>query len=400
MLNYYSELTFFVLVIPALCLYRLLSPRLNPEGRAGLLGLISMAFLALLRGGLGLLPLALAGVALLYLGMRQVRAGGRAWPWVVAWIVLCAAGKHPVYVSWLPFLDAGGSGLSGWGWMGFSYFVFRAIDAVLQAKRKGFDPGPCTVGLLGLYFVPYVSGPVNRIAPLARDLAAPDAPLTFERVREAVIRMGTGIVKMLFFAKWAYFLSAASPEFQDGRLPGLPGLTLGAFAYYLYIYFDFSGYTDVAIALSGLFGVKLPENFNRPFLAGNIQEFWNRWHMSLSTWFRDYLFFPSLRALRMRLPWMPAHAAQAGAFFLTFLVMGMWHGDAVNWVVYGLFHGLSMSLWSLKRSAEDSFAPDFFASLRENPAYVWSCRAFTFCYVSFGMLLMLDFKTLHTLLAG
>jgi D-alanyl-lipoteichoic acid acyltransferase DltB (MBOAT superfamily) len=400
MLNYYSELTFFALVIPVLAVYRLLAARLNAEGRAGLLGLISIAFLALLKGGLDLLPLAVASAALLFLAVRHVRSGGRAWPWIILWVALCVAGKHPVYASWLPFLDTGGARLTGWGWLGFSYFLFRAIDATLQARRKDFRAGPCTVGLLGLYFAPYVSGPVNRIAPLARDLAAPDAPLTFERVREAVIRMCTGIVKMLFFAKWAYFLSVASPEFLDGRLPGLPGLTLGAWAYYLYIYFDFSGYTDVAVALSGLFGVTLPENFNKPFLAANIQEFWNRWHMSLSTWFRDYLFFPSLKALRTRLPWLPAHGAQACSLFATFLVMGMWHGDAVNWVAYGLFHGLSMSLWALKRSLEDGLAPDFFAALRENAAYVWACRAFTFCYVSFGMLLMLDFKTLETLLAG
>jgi len=88
------------------------------------------------------------------------------------------------------------------------------------------------------------------------------------------------------------------------------------------------------------------------------------------------------------------------ASFVTFLAMGAWHGDGLNWVVYGLFHGCSMALWSLKRWLEDSYAPDFFASLRENTAYIWLCRVFTFNYISFGLLLMLDFKTLALLLAG
>jgi len=399
-LNFFAELPFYALVLPALALYRLLSPRLTPGWRAGLLAALSAPFLLLLRGGSHFLPLMVGCAALLYLGISRVRAGGRAWPWIVAWIVLQALGKHAAYVSWLPSLDLKAMGLAGWGWLGLSYFVFRAIDALLAAKRSGFAAGPGQTAALGLYFIPYVSGPINRIGPLTKDLSAPDAPLTFVRVRAAVIRICVGVVKMLFLAKWAFFLSVAAPVFQECRLPGLPGLAVGAWAYYLSIYFDFSGYTDVAVALSGLFGVNLPENFNYPFLAANIQEFWNRWHMTLSAWFRDFLFFPSLKTLRVRLPWLHPQAAQAAALFVTFTSMGAWHGDGLNWLAYGFFHGLSMTLWALKRWLEDSLAPDFFGRLRENPVYRWACVIFTFNYISFGLLLMLDFKTLKALLAG
>lgn len=399
MLNFYTELAFYPLAGLALVLYRVLSPRLGESGRAWLLALASVPFLLMLADGARIVAFMAMSVALLCLSVTRVRAGGRAWPWVVLWVWLLVAGKHPVYASWLPFVDASASGLTGWGWMGFSYFVFRAVDALFQARR---DPGvgPAQCALLGLYFAPYVSGPVNRMGQLRKDLAAPDAPLDLERALSAVTRMCWGIVKILFLAKWAYYSSVAAPEFQDARLPGLPGLALGAWAYYLYIYFDFSGYTDVAVALSGLFGVKLPENFNRPFFAANIQEFWNRWHMSLSTWFRDYLFFPSLKTLRARAPGLHPQAAQAGALFLTFLAMGAWHGDGLNWVAYGLFHGLSMSLWALKRWGEDSLAPELFASLRANPFYRAGCVAFTFNYVCMGMLLMLDFDILSALFAG
>jgi alginate O-acetyltransferase complex protein AlgI len=400
MLNYYAELFFYALVPVALVFYRRLSPRLSPGWRGVLLTLVSLPFLLLLQGGIRFILPQMLCVALLWVGIGRVRAGWPAWPWVAGWVLLQALGKHPAYMSWLPFLDFKAWGLAGWGWMGFSYFVFRAIDALLSAKRRDFAAGPGQTAALGLYFVPYVSGPINRIGPLTRDLAAPDAPLTFPRLRAALIRICVGIVKMLFLAKWAYFLSVAAPEFQGGRLPGLPGLAVGAWAYYLYIYFDFSGYTDVAIALSGLFGVNLPENFNHPFLAANIQEFWNRWHMTLSVWFRDYLFFPSLKTLRVRLPWLHPQAVQAGALFLTFTAMGAWHGDGLNWMVYGLFHGLSMTLWALKRWLEDSLAPGFFGALRENRIYRFACVVFTFNYVSFGLLLMIDFKILAALLAG
>ena len=400
MLNFYSELLFYGLAPVALAFYRFLSPKLSSGWRGGLLALISLPFLLLLKGGAEfVLPQTLC-VALLWVGISRVRAGGAAWPWVTGLVLLQLLAKHPASLAWLPFLDLKALGLAGWGWMGFSYFVFRAIDALLAAKRRDFAAGAGQTAALGLYFVPYVSGPINRIGSLARDLAAPDAPLTFLRVRAALIRACLGIVKMLFLAKWAYFLSVASPDFRDGRLPGLPGLVVGAWAYYLYIYFDFSGYTDVAIALSGLFGVNLPENFNKPFLSANIQEFWNRWHMTLSGWFRDHLFFPALKTLRARLPRLHPQAAQAGALFFTFFTMGAWHGDGLNWMAYGLFHGLSMTLWALKRWLEDSLAPVFFGTLRENRIYRLACMVFTFNYVSFGLLLMLDFKTLRELLAG
>ena len=405
MLNFYTELLFFALVIPVCALYRLAAPRLTPAGRAWALAGLSLPFLALLRGGAGFLPWLALCVAGLWLGGRWVRASGRRGGWLLAFLVasmvgLLALAKHPQYVSWLPVAGPVLAGASGWGWLGFSYLSFRAIDYLFQARRGALAAGLAETAALGLFFAPYVSGPINRIAPLVTDLAASDPPLTFARLRDALLRTSLGIVKMLFLARWAYYASVAAPEFLDTRLPGLPGLALGTWAYYLYIYLDFSGYCDVAIALGGLFGVRLPENFDRPFLAANLQEFWNRWHMSLSQWFRDYVFFPAMATLRRRCPRLPGQLALSASLFATFLLMGAWHGDGPNWACYGLYHGAGMALWSALRWWQNRLAPEFFAALRENRLWRMAATAFTFNYVSFGLLLMLDPATFWRVLGG
>jgi alginate O-acetyltransferase complex protein AlgI len=111
-----------------------------------------------------------------------------------------------------------------------------------------------------------------------------------------------------------------------------PGLAwLGAVCYALQIYYDFSGYTDMAIGLARMFGFHFPENFNYPYVSASITEFWRRWHISLSTWFRDYLFFP----LGVRRPPPRIYLNLLVVFFLC----GLWHGASWNFVVWGLFHG-------------------------------------------------------------
>ena len=110
------------------------------------------------------------------------------------------------------------------------------------------------------------------------------------------------------------------------------------YAYSLYLFFDFAGYSSFAIAFSYAFGVHTPENFNRPFLSRNIKEFWTRWHITLSFWFRDFIYMRFLLTA-FKKKWFAdkRHAAYV-ANFLTFGVMGFWHGTATHYLVYGLYH--------------------------------------------------------------
>jgi D-alanyl-lipoteichoic acid acyltransferase DltB (MBOAT superfamily) len=121
------------------------------------------------------------------------------------------------------------------------------------------------------------------------------------------------------------------------------------YAYPLYIYFNFSGYCDIVIGLGRLYGLRVPENFHKPFLSRNMIEFWTRWHITLGAWIKDYLYTPALRAT---LTWFPRTGANLAfaCYFLAFFVAGVWHGSSWNFVLYGLLQGLGVSaakLWEM-----------------------------------------------------
>ena len=110
------------------------------------------------------------------------------------------------------------------------------------------------------------------------------------------------------------------------------------YAYSLYLFFDFAGYSLFAIAVSYLYGIKTPPNFNQPFKAKNIKDFWNRWHMTLSFWFRDCIYMRSLFYMSRKKLLKSQFAMSNMAFFLNFFIMGIWHGLEVYYIVYGLYH--------------------------------------------------------------
>ena len=111
------------------------------------------------------------------------------------------------------------------------------------------------------------------------------------------------------------------------------------YGYSLYLYFDFAGYSAFAVGISYLLGIHTPENFNRPFLAGNIKDFWNRWHISLSTWLRDHVYMRFMLAATKGRWFTGKYTASYLGFFLTFGLMGLWHGIEPYYLLYGLYHG-------------------------------------------------------------
>ncbi len=111
------------------------------------------------------------------------------------------------------------------------------------------------------------------------------------------------------------------------------------YGYSLYLYFDFAGYSSFAVGISYLLGIHTPDNFNRPFLAGNIKEFWNRWHMSLSTWLRDHVYMRFMLAAAKGRWFKGKYTASYLGYFLTFGLMGLWHGIEPCYLLYGLYHG-------------------------------------------------------------
>ncbi len=168
---------------------------------------------------------------------------------------------------------------------------------------------------------------------------------------------------------------------QPVLTPGMPYGTfdywVGMLAYAAKIYFDFSGYSDIAIGLAGLLGVRIPENFERPYWAQNISQFWRRWHMSLSSWIRDYVFIPLGGSKRGRL-------ATSLNLFLAMAIAGLWHGAAWTFVLWGLWHGAGLAIHRIWSAA---VVPRVAAFRSETLGVHAASIAVTFLFVCLGWVL-------------
>jgi alginate O-acetyltransferase complex protein AlgI len=227
--------------------------------------------------------------------------------------------------------------------LGFSYLSFELLHVVIE-RRRGRIPELSFPDLLAfVFFAPArVAGPIKRYQDFTA--AAHAAKPSAQNAYDGMLRVLLGLAKKLFVADILALFVAERP---DVRSTAHAWVVLLAFAFQ--IYFDFSAYTDVAIGFSRMLGIGLPENFNRPYLAPNIREFWNRWHMTLSTWVRDYIFLPTGRGL-FRTPLRTAPAAIAAIGYLaTFLVVGIWHGVTAAFVIWGLYHGALLAAYHVIR---------------------------------------------------
>ena len=215
--------------------------------------------------------------------------------------------------------------------LGISFFTFHAISYIVDVYRRTSEArrNPLEVLLYFVFFSQLIAGPIIRYKDVAAQLSARRVQL--EAFSYGVRRFVVGLAKKVLVAdtlgRTVDQVFAADP----GHIAhGLAWFAIAAYA--LQIYFDFSGYSDMAIGLARMFGFRFLENFDFPYVAGSIQEFWRRWHISLSRWFRDYLYIP-LGGNRVR-PWR-MYANLVTVFFLC----GLWHGAKWTFVVWGLIHG-------------------------------------------------------------
>jgi D-alanyl-lipoteichoic acid acyltransferase DltB (MBOAT superfamily) len=222
--------------------------------------------------------------------------------------------------------------------LGLSYLVFQMLSCLTDTYRRAFDGkgGVATFLLFGSFF-PYVSaGPIPRASVLIPQLKAPG------RASQAEIASAFSLILFGLFQKFvvANRLSLFVHQVYSTDLPlsSLP-VGLGFVFSALQLYADFSGYTDIARGSALLFGIRLGENFDRPLLADSVTDFWRRWHISLSTWLRDYLYMPLLIRLRDL-----GNAGVFIAFLVTFAICGLWHRATWTWLLFGLLHGLALSI--------------------------------------------------------
>ncbi len=229
-------------------------------------------------------------------------------------------------------------------WLGFSYVAFRLIHT-LRDRQTGILPDLTLreYVVYVLFFPAYVSGPIDRAERFVADFRQLPQIKGLDAGRWLVggQRIFVGMFKKFVIADSLALGISLTPELAaQTQAPGWLWLLL--YGYALRLFFDFSGYTDIAIGLGVLFGIRLPENFIRPYFATNITAFWQRWHITLSDWARFYVFSPLSRSLLRRKP----RPSKALIIFLsqmsTMLVIGLWHGVTWNFIIWGAWHGVAL----------------------------------------------------------
>lgn len=233
----------------------------------------------------------------------------------------------------LPWLAAAASILPA----GISFFTFQAASYVLDVARRKVEPASSlvTYGAYLSFFPQLIAGPVVRYADVAEDLKGQGLPRA-DLFAAGVVRFAHGLAKKVLVADNAGRLVDAAYGTAPGEVTWAVA-ALGMVSYTVQIYYDFSGYSDMAIGLGKLFGISFPENFLKPYASRSITEFWRRWHVTLSTWFRDYLYVP-----------LGGNRRGARRTYLNlgivFLVTGLWHGAAWTFVAWGAYHGTFLVL--------------------------------------------------------
>ena len=218
--------------------------------------------------------------------------------------------------------------------IGISFYTFQIMSYVIDVYREKCE-AQTNILSLALYislFPQLIAGPIVRYVDIEKQIR--DRQITTDGLYEGFLRFATGFAKKILIAD--QLAPLVNTVFQ-GRYASMSLHWVGAVAYTLQIFFDFSGYSDMAIGLGKIFGFDFLENFDYPYISRSIREFWRRWHISLSSWFRDYLYIP-----------LGGNRKGKGRTYLNllivFLATGLWHGASFSFVVWGLYHGLFLIL--------------------------------------------------------
>lgn len=219
--------------------------------------------------------------------------------------------------------------------IGISFFTFQVLSYVIDVYR---DPGMVQKSFWKLllyvsFFPQLIAGPIVKYHDVCQYID--DRTVSAENISRGMRRFVLGLAKKLLLANSMGAVADAMFSLGGSELSAV-NAWLGAVCYSFQIFFDFSGYSDMAIGLGGMFGFRFLENFDHPYIASSMKEFWRRWHISLSTWFRDYLYIPlgGNRKGRVR-----TEINKLIVFFFT----GMWHGASWNFIVWGMIHGIAVT---------------------------------------------------------
>jgi D-alanyl-lipoteichoic acid acyltransferase DltB (MBOAT superfamily) len=225
-------------------------------------------------------------------------------------------------------------------WLGFSYIAFRLLH-VLRDRQSGRLPEFKLQEFIiyVLFFPTLTAGPIDRSQRFVQNLRK-SFTLTSSDLLQSSQRIAWGFFKKFVLADSLAVI--ALNEAKAAQTTSTLWLWVLVYAYALRIYLDFSGYTDIAIAAGQLLGIKLPENFDRPYLKPNLTAFWNSWHVTLAQWFRAYFFNPLTRAMRSSKSPIPMPFIILTGQLSTMALIGLWHGVTWNFLIWGVWHGMGL----------------------------------------------------------
>ena len=350
--------------------------------------LFSLIFVLLLAPGpIALVPLA-GFLAAGYLGVVAVRSGGRRSTTIAvvlivavyAWLKEYSFLPHEAFIPWA-YLQ-----------LGLSYIFFRILHVIIDARDSQpiREMGLARYLAYTLNFTTFVSGPIQRYEDFEEQIGRlapcrPDLSTIATQVERLVIGFfKVNVLGLLFNMVHVDALTqlsvAANPSGQIWA--GLKAI--GSYPFFLYC--NFSGYIDIVIALAGLMGLKLPENFNHPFSATSFIDFWNRWHITLSAWLKSYVYNPLLLAILRRSRTRTfQNAAGILCSFVTFFLIGIWHGRTSEFVIFGLLQGTGIAVNKIwQNELTRLLGHSRYRSVSVSTPYAAAARGLTFAWFAFS----------------
>ncbi|MBI4816642.1 MAG: MBOAT family protein [Deltaproteobacteria bacterium] len=265
--------------------------------------------------------------------------------------------------------------------LGISFYTFQAVAYLVDTYRdKAVQPRNLLDFALFMAFFPkFAAGPICRTHQLLPQIMAP-APAAIPELSRAVALIATGLVKKMLLASYVAQKLTTDAFLSPSAYSSLE-LVLAVFAYTAQVYLDFSGYTDIARGVGLLFGYDLPENFNYPYSATDIGDFWRRWHITFSTWLREYIYFPLGGSrdgpMRTYLNLM-----------ITFVACGIWHGASWGFIVWGGLHGVALSAYKASLDVRRKMGID-----TDSPRPLWLLVGGWFLTINFCAFARIFFKT-------
>lgn len=349
-MGFYTSASFFIalaiVAVPAVALGAS-GRRIKPWGMVASVAMLAFLFADSRRALVAFLLFVALATASAYAMLSSWKSGRRS---MAVYRISLAATLVPLVVYKVSAaVDAPGF----LGFIGISYLTFRAVQVVVEIRDGLIEDLPLADYLYSLtFFATITSGPIDRSRRFLEDANTALAPAAYrDLATRGVLMLLAGAVMQLALATmvhgftdpWAVNGALAMPNILALGLPWGVGSLVRAYGYAVYLYLDFAGYSLMAAGACYLFGIQCPTNFNAPWRALDLKDFWNRWHITLSTWLRDFVFMRFVRGLTRRHVFKKRLTTACCGYVVNMFLMGMWHGLTPDYLLYGLYHGVLLA---------------------------------------------------------